>query len=263
VLDDHLATVSLPNHRPFRASARLRLAILGFVPRLRSGPDGFYYEACGGTGEKLVVIPGLALDVSELGPLVTQLATQFAVTAVDNLGAGRSDKPDEPYTLERMAAGIAVLLRDVAGPATVLGISMGSKIALTLALQQPELVTRLVLVSGAARGHRSVYREILLNTLPRLPVGKGKYPQSYAAFRRQRMASAGIDLRDRLARVAAPALIAHGRRDRITPPALVTELAAGLPEARLEWFDGGHLFPLRPAGARWLTAETAAFVNTN
>lgn len=34
----------------------------------------------------------------------------------------------------------------------------------------------------------------------------------------------------------------HGQRDKIAPVALAEELHAGVPGARLELFDGGHLF---------------------
>lgn len=231
------------------------------MPYVRSeGGDRFYFEQRG-AGGALVLIPGLAIDISELGPLIEALAQRFSVTAVDNLGAGRSDRPDRQYSLEGMGGGASGLLRSRLGPAAVMGISLGSRIALALALRRPELVSRLVLVSGGARVRRSFATDVLMSTVPRVPVGKGRYPQPYYAFRRQRLASQGIDLRGDLALISAPTLIAHGTRDRIAPRAFATELRDGIPHSRLEWFDGGHTFPLGPAGAHWLAETTAAFVD--
>lgn len=207
------------------------------------GLDSFFTQITG-EGAPVLVIPGLALDLSELTGLTDALADKLQVVGIDNLGAGRSSKPDEPYTLSRMAAGPAAVLGTMTGPCAVLGISLGSRIAITVALEHPELVTKLVLVSGSARVVRSFWSKMIMNTMPRLPIGKGAYPQPYYAFRRQLLASQSVDLRPRLAQIVAPTLIAHGKRDRTSSPALANELAAGIPQSTIEWFDGGHLFPV-------------------
>jgi 3-oxoadipate enol-lactonase len=56
-----------------------------------------YYETHG-EGEPLVLIPGLATDVSEYQRLIAPLAERYQVIALDNRGAGRRDKPDIPYS---------------------------------------------------------------------------------------------------------------------------------------------------------------------
>ena len=61
-----------------------------------------YYELAG-SGPPLVLIAGLGLDVSECGQLVDALSGRYRVLAFDNRGAGRTDKPDEPYTVRQMA----------------------------------------------------------------------------------------------------------------------------------------------------------------
>ena len=89
-----------------------------------------YYEVAG-QGPSLVVINGLGSDVSEVASVTGPLAKQCTVLVFDNRGAGRSDKPDEPYTLEGMVEDTAGVMR-AAGMtrASVLGISMGGRIAL-------------------------------------------------------------------------------------------------------------------------------------
>lgn len=49
----------------------------------------------------------------------------------------------------------------------------------------------------------------------------------------------------------------HGQRDKIAPVALAEELHAGIPGARLELFDGGHIFFFLRERQRFLDAVTA------
>ena len=62
-----------------------------------------HYEVHG-EGRPLLLILGLGADVSEYTALIDQLAARSRVIAFDNRGAGRSDKPDAPYSIELMAA---------------------------------------------------------------------------------------------------------------------------------------------------------------
>ena len=61
-----------------------------------------YYELHG-SGEPLVLIGGLASDISQWGWLTDFCAQTHHVLAFDNRGAGRTDKPDAPYTIPMMA----------------------------------------------------------------------------------------------------------------------------------------------------------------
>jgi pimeloyl-[acyl-carrier protein] methyl ester esterase len=53
------------------------------------------------------------------------------------------------------------------------------------------------------------------------------------------------DLRGAAARIEAPALLIHGRTDRVVPAAASTRLAGIMPRARRVEIDGGHAAPLR------------------
>ena len=106
-----------------------------------------YYESQG-SGPVLLVIGGLGIEMSELDTLIDPLSSRFRVVAFDNRGAGRSSKPRGPYSIEQMADDAAALMDRLDLPrAHVLGISMGGRIALALALAHPERADRLVLVS--------------------------------------------------------------------------------------------------------------------
>ena len=197
-----------------------------------------------GAGAALLVLPGLGVDIRDVRMLVKPLAEDLTVVAVDNRGSGLSDKPNEPYTIELMAAD-AIAVLDAAGIelASVLGYSMGGRIALHVALTHPERVDRLVLVATGARTISTWRRDVLFAISPHVPFGP-KPRQPAFAFARQRAASQSYDARERLDEVRTPPLILHGRSDRICPPKLAEELRDGIPGARLQWYDGGHLTPI-------------------
>ncbi|HZC05143.1 MAG TPA: alpha/beta fold hydrolase [Ktedonobacterales bacterium] len=66
-----------------------------------------------GEGAPLALVLGRGTDLSEWGNIIERLAQRHRVIAFDNRGAGRTDKPDQPYTAELMAEHIAGLLRAI------------------------------------------------------------------------------------------------------------------------------------------------------
>jgi len=98
--------------------------------------------------------------VSQAGGAVDLLPQDVGVTGVvafDNRGAGRTDRPDAPYTIAMMAGDAAGLMDALSiERAHILGISMGGRIALELALSCPARVGKLVLVSTSAAGRGKV-----------------------------------------------------------------------------------------------------------
>lgn len=218
-----------------------------------------YYETRG-SGPPVLLLPGLGLEVGEITRLLDALASRCAVTAADNRGCGRTSQPPGPYSIPQMADDAAALVERLGlSGATVLGISMGAKVALDLALRRPELVGRLVLVGAAFRARRHTPLSVRVGRIGRvLGIGAGRSPQSVAAFDAQARASAAYDCADRLGEVRAPTLVLHGTRDRVAPLAQATELAERVPDARLVTYPGGHiafLFSARELVAR----EAAAF----
>jgi len=221
------------------------------MPKVIINGLSLYYEWHGEAGaEPLVLICGLGMDTSEIpSPLLAGLAGRYRVLAFDNRGAGRTDMPPPPYTVEQMAADTAGLMRAVGlARATVLGISLGGRIALALALAEPDLVAALVLASTSARVRRTVRRTMKMAWHARRPGRHGTHPQAAHAFRAQADASAACDLRPRLGSIHVPVLILHGTQDRSIPLTLAHELAAGIPATHLRTFPGGHNFLLAAEG---------------
>ena len=109
-----------------------------------------YYETYG-SGDPLVLIAGLGTDLTVYKQIISLLSQGFKVLAFDNRGAGRTDKPDMPYSIEMLADDTAQLMSAVGiRKHHVLGHSMGGRIAMALALQHPGKVNGLILASTSA-----------------------------------------------------------------------------------------------------------------
>jgi 3-oxoadipate enol-lactonase len=74
-------------------------------------------------------------------------------------------------------------------------------------------------------------------------------PASAMGARRQLEARAGHDVWDRLPEIRTPTFVIGGLFDLQAPVANVERLAGAIPNARLQFFDGGHLFLLQDAAA--------------
>lgn len=199
--------------------------------------------------------------------------------AVDLNGHGRS--PGEGHlTLADHAADLVALLDALdIDQITLVGHSMGGGIALTLALAYPDRVARLVLVSTGAR--LKVHPDILAKiesdpgaVADRLAAwlwsagvddaarqqGKRQFlTLSPAVTARDYRACDAFDVRDRLGDIHTPALVLCGTADVMTPPKFSEYLAANLPNAQLELFDGaGHMLQIERAAE--VAAQIAAYV---
>lgn len=102
-----------------------------------------------GSEEPLVLLHGGASDARFFDQNVGAFAERFRVITTDLWGHGRTADRDGPFSLDSFATDVAELIERVAdGQAHVLGHSVGAATALILAIRRPELVRRLVLISG-------------------------------------------------------------------------------------------------------------------
>ena len=105
-----------------------------------------------GEGEALILLHGGFGSVEMFGPNVDALAAGRQVIGVDLQSHGRSPGADRPMRFETMADDIAALIRHLGlEKADVMGFSLGGGVALRTAIQHPEIVDRLVLVSTPFR----------------------------------------------------------------------------------------------------------------
>jgi pimeloyl-ACP methyl ester carboxylesterase len=101
-----------------------------------------------GSGSPLVLLHGGFGSVEMFGPNVELLAAGRRVIGVDLQSHGRSPAANRPMHFETMADDIAALITELElERASIMGFSLGGAVALRAAIQHPQLVARLVLVS--------------------------------------------------------------------------------------------------------------------
>lgn len=109
----------------------------------------------------LVLLHGFTGSLEDWDDVAPLLRRRYRVVALDLPGHGRSDAPDDPapYSTEAMARHVASALEaSRVTRATVLGYSLGARVAMRLALGRPDLVHALVL-EGASPGMEGAERE--------------------------------------------------------------------------------------------------------
>src|SRR3989442_10375155 len=109
---------------------------------------------CGGSGPPLVLVHGLGSSAAvEFYYNLEPLAAHHRVLAIDLPGFGKSDKPVLDYTIDLFVKAVRdVMACEGLERAAVMGVSMGGRVALGLALESPDLVERLVLVDALGVG---------------------------------------------------------------------------------------------------------------
>jgi 3-oxoadipate enol-lactonase len=263
------------------------------MPVANIGNIHIYYERRG-HGQPLLFIGGTGGDLRRpetrfSGPL----ERGFDVASFDQRGMGRSSKPDVPTSMADYADDAAGLMAHLGwDTALVVGVSFGGMVAQELVLRHRTRVRKLVLCctsSGGAGGASFAYHDLppmsraehadlvlSLSDVRRDAAWKKANPAAYRVLHayaaadpyadepghaqgatRQLAARAGHDTWDRLAQIACPVLVMGGRYDAIAPPENSRALAARIPGAELDFFEGGHLFFLEDRRA-WEVA--AAFL---
>lgn len=239
--------------------------------RIRSNGSELRYEVAG-NGPWVVLSHSLATDLSLWDDQMAALTQRFTVLRFDTRGHGGSAAPDEPYSLDLLAADVLGLLDalNVARCAFV-GISLGGMIGQHLALAAPERVERLVLASttsGYPPEARAMWADriatvraqgiepLVAPTLERwFTAGyRNAAPESVARIAALIRATspvgyigcghaiAALDTTPRLAAIRCPTLVIAGAQDVGTPPAmgrLITQQVAGARLALIE--SASHL----------------------
>ncbi len=101
-----------------------------------------------GSGPPLILLHGGFGSVEMFGPNVELLAKRNRVIGVDLQSHGRSPAAGRPMRFESMGDDIAALITQLKlERVAIMGFSIGGAVALRAAIQHPELVERLVVVS--------------------------------------------------------------------------------------------------------------------
>lgn len=227
-----------------------------------------------GQGEPLVMITGFSANRSSWMTQIPFFKKYFRVITFDNRGAGKSDKPQGPYSI-RMMADDTVRLMDSLGieKAHILGVSMGGMIAQELAINHPQRVMKLVLAgtyacqdgtSGDAPEQAELSQltpERKVGAMIGLALNKPLYRSISGLVARiqfkfmgasgrvgisgQNEACRQHDTLERLPLITAPTLVIVGTKDRVIAPVSSEVIAGKIPDARLVKVEGGsHFFSL-------------------
>jgi len=224
-----------------------------------------------GSGTTVVLLNGGMMSAAAWEPVAADLLAQHTVVTCDFRGQLLSPGP-APRTLDGHADDVAALLDHLqAGSVHVVGTSFGALVGLVLAMNRPERVRSLSVITATDRITAAMWEgaEVLRDACRRAATGSGEGPLVFdllgpatfsERFREQfadhlsarRAAFAllppawfegvaalldaleGLDLRGRLSRVSCPALVVAAGCDLTFPLEHSRELAAGLPRARLE-----------------------------
>jgi 3-oxoadipate enol-lactonase len=119
--------------------------------RLSRADGGWLHYTTAGDGDPVVLIHGFGLDLSMWDPQWLAFARRHRVIRYDLRGFGGSSLPEGPYShVEDLLA-----LIDFLGtrPVHLVGLSLGGRVALRVAAQEPMAVRSLTLVDPALDGH--------------------------------------------------------------------------------------------------------------
>ena len=106
-----------------------------------------YFERAGRGDPELLFVPGWCCDGTAFQPQFDHFALNYAVTALDLRGCGKSDRPPGGYAIPDLADDVAGFCGAVGIERPVLvGHSLGGMIAVELAGRRPSLPRALVLV---------------------------------------------------------------------------------------------------------------------
>lgn len=212
----------------------------------------------------VVLLPGLACDAELWRPQLPALAARHFVHV-----------SDVHFRHDSLPAMAVALLDECRGPLVLVGCSMGGMLALQAQALAPRRVVALALLGSSARADTPELLRLRGDAIRLFEQGRADdvlqanlmfalHPNSLhdaalvdtylamlrragpeALIRQNRAVMARADQRPGLGAIGCPLLLACGEADRLTPPVHSREIAAAVPQARLEIVPGaGHMLTL-------------------
>lgn len=235
-----------------------------------------YYEIKGKSdaSETIIFLNGLSQATLSWYFMLPCFQEQYRIILMDFIFQGQSDKTGEWRSFDQHAEDVvAVLKASQTSKVIVIGISYGSLVAQHLALNHPEYVTKLILLSTFA--HKTPYFEViehawwqalelggyplmfdimLPNVLseeyfknPLIPVEtlrqlrQESNQSKEALFKLMTATKNREDYREKLKDIKVPALVIHGEKDTLITLSMGVEVANYVPNAEFKIIQGaGH-----------------------
>jgi pimeloyl-ACP methyl ester carboxylesterase len=184
---------------------------------------------------------GFAATSADWDPsFIDGLASSNELILVDNRGIGSSSDNGKPFDIAELANDAAHIVETLGFERTsVLGWSMGGFVAQTLALQHPDRVNKLILLStdqGSADADRASTAVVAAARARLAPDLIKRQAAAMDAWHQN-------GVRGQLREISAPELIATGTEDVVIPASNALKLVNAIPGAWLAQFPGaGHAF---------------------
>lgn len=227
------------------------------------------WDSTGGTGEPLVIVPGLGCNAKMYRHLASLLAAGGRrVYVYEPAGHGWSEGTREfPISIDQLTESLAAWLKltGLTG-ADLLGHSLGAEVALDVAGRFPDCVRRVVACAPTGIPENPSVRLQLWNLLLDLPRERwrlwGVGFRAYATcgvLRMIRLARSQANHTAPLCEVRARTLLIYGTRDLVIHPRAVGELCASVSRARVCAVAGAHA--LTDSHPEKVARLTLAFLN--
>jgi pimeloyl-ACP methyl ester carboxylesterase len=248
------------------AQAQLYRAGVHNYSMIVDGEKVHYIE--GGTGDPVVLVHGLGTDARQHWAFLTRylIPGGHHVYAMDLLGFGESARPtDREYSIVEQARLVEAFLdAEHLDKVVLAGGSMGGWIAATVALDQPQRVTRLVLFDSLGMSFKQNFDSALftpetkeqLDRLmalmtpnpPPMPnsvkeaIIRSVKQNGWVVKRTVASMRTGADLLDHnFSSLKMPLLIVWGKQDVLVPLSVGEAMHQAAPQSILEIYDGcGH-----------------------
>ena len=232
-----------------------------------------------GTGNPIIFVHGVVTTSNIFSKYLSAYSPDFRGIAVDLRGYGDSQKPDGGFTIKQFSKDLIALADklEIEKPIWV-GVSMGGMILQQLALDYPERVRALVLVSttdgamvldkdlptiGNPRDFREVSKNIIVESFPpgtpatlyqpmldRIPTWNG------TVLREALTSMAQANVHGQIDKITAPTLVVVGAKDDVATPAIARGIQAQITGAQLVEFNTGHFMMAEdPEGFRTVLGE--------